>query len=111
MYSTEYGEFAHENQIKNGWRKSNKSEPERQIIHSCGRLYMIRMRLLTLHFLQRRRADLPADVLEALNTMSTDTVPAPRYRILKGRWNDVTDVMDLCQVMEIFPESFNREFS
>ena len=84
MYSTKYGEFAHENQIKNGWRKSNKNEPERQIIHSYGRLYKIRMRLLTLHCLRRRSADLPADVLEDLNTTSTDTMPAPGYRILKG---------------------------
>ena len=28
MYSTEYGELAHKDQIKDGWRKSNKNDPE-----------------------------------------------------------------------------------
>ena len=109
IYSTEYGELAHKVQIKDGWRKSNKRNPERQIIHSYRRLHKIRMTLLTLDSLRRRGADLPADVLEHLNTTSTDTAPAPRCRILKGRRDDVTDVMDLCRVMEVSPESFYRE--
>ena len=34
IYSTEYGELAHKNQIKDGGRKCNKKDPERQIIRS-----------------------------------------------------------------------------
>ena len=85
MYSTEYGELAHEDQINDGWRKSNKNDPERQIIDSYGRLHKIRMRLLTLDSLRRRGADLPANVWEYYDTMSTDTAPAPHHRILKRR--------------------------
>ena len=47
MYSTEYGELTYKDQIKDGWLNSNKKNPERQIIHSYGRLHKIRMRLLT----------------------------------------------------------------
>ena len=67
------------------------------------------MRPLTLDSLRRRGAPLPADILEYLDTTSTDTAPAPRCGILKGRRDDVTDVMDLCRVMEVSPESFYRE--
>ena len=61
---------------------------------------------MTLDSLRRRGADLPANVLEHLDTTSTHTAPAPRCRILKGRRDDVTDIMDLCRVMEVSPLSF-----
>ena len=48
MYSTEYVELTYKDQSKDGWLNSNKKNPERQIIHSYGRLHKIRMRLLTL---------------------------------------------------------------
>ena len=34
MYSTEYGELAHKEQIKDPWRPSNKNDVARQILHS-----------------------------------------------------------------------------
>ena len=67
------------------------------------------MSLLTLDSLRRRGADLPADVLEHFDTTSMDTAPARRCRILKRRREDVTEVMDLCRVMEVSPESLYRE--
>ena len=70
MYSTVYGELAHKDQIKDGWRKSDKNDPERQIIHSYSRLHKIRMRLLTLDSLRDREADLPANILEHLDATS-----------------------------------------
>ena len=109
MYSTEYGELAHKDQIKDGWLISNENDPERQIINSYGRLHKIRMRLLTLNSLRRRGADLPADILEYLDPMSMDTAPAPHCRILKGRRADVTDVMNLGKVMEVSAESYYHE--
>ena len=47
IYSMAYRQLAQEDQIKDGWRKSNKKDLERQIIHSYGRLHKIQMRLLT----------------------------------------------------------------
>jgi len=43
MYSTEYGELAHKEQIKDGWRRSNKIDTARQILSSYGRQHVIRM--------------------------------------------------------------------
>ena len=51
MYSTEYGELAHEEQIKEGWRRSNKIDAARQILSSYGRQHAIRIRLLNLESL------------------------------------------------------------
>ena len=36
MYSTEYGELAHKEQIKDGWLRSNKIDAARQILSSYG---------------------------------------------------------------------------
>jgi len=45
MYSTQFGGLAQKEQIKDGWRRSNKNYVERQILHSYGRQNAIRMRL------------------------------------------------------------------
>jgi len=37
MYSTEFGELAHKEQIKDGWRRSNKNDTGLQIVHSYSR--------------------------------------------------------------------------
>jgi len=51
MYSTEFRELAHKEQIQDGWRRSNKNDVEPQILHSYGRQHAIRMRLLNLNSL------------------------------------------------------------
>jgi len=75
MYCIEYGELAHEEQIKDGWRRSNKIAAARQILSSYSRQHAIRMRLLNLEFLQRAGADLPTEVVEHLE--KTRPVPTP----------------------------------
>jgi len=57
MYSTEYGELTHKEQIKDGWRRSNKIDAARHIPSSYGRQHEIRMRILNLEFLHRAGAD------------------------------------------------------
>ena len=109
MYSTEFGELAHKEQIKDGWRRSNKNDAARQILHSYGRQHAIRMRLLNLDSLRRRGADLPADVVDHLDTTSTVSAPVTHRRMLKGRRDDVSNVMDFCKVLGISPESICRE--
>jgi len=51
MYSTDFGELAHKEQIKDGWRRSNKNEVKREILHSYGHPHAFRMRLLNLNSL------------------------------------------------------------
>ena len=109
MYSTEYGELAHKEQIKDPWRSSNKNDVARQILHSYGRRHGIPMRLLTLKSLRRHRADLDTDVLEHLDTTNTVLAPVPRGRHLKGRRGDVCDILDFCRILRISLESVYRE--
>ena len=109
MYSTEYGELAHKEQIKDPWRRSNKNDVAQQILHSYGSRHGIRMRLLTLESLRHDGADLDTDVLEHLDTTSTVLAPVPRGRLLKGRRSDVSDVLDFCRVLRISLESVYRE--
>lgn len=110
MYSTEFGELAHKEQIKDGWRRSNKNDAARQIVHSYSRQHAIRMRLLNLESLRRRGADLSADVLQHLeSTTSAVTAPVVRRRILKGRRDDVSNVLDFSKVSGVSLESICRE--
>jgi len=45
MYSTEMGELAHKEQIKEGYRRSNKNNAARQILSYYGRKHALGMRL------------------------------------------------------------------
>jgi len=102
LYSTEFGELLHKAQIKDRWRRLNKNYVERQILHSYGRQHAIRMRLLNLNWLRRRRANLGDEVLGYLHkTKGTVSMPAPCRRILKGRRDDVFDIIDFCMVLGI----------
>ena len=111
MYSTEYGELAHKEQIKDLWRCSNKNDVARQILHSYGRWHGIRMRLLTLESLWRHGANLDTEVLEHLDAMSIVSAAVPRVRLLKEQRGDVADVLDFCRVLRISLERVYRELS
>ena len=110
MYSTEFGELAHKEQIKDRWRRSNKNDGTRQIVHSYERQHSIRMRLLNLESLQRHRADLSTDVVQHLDsTTSAVMAPVVRRRILKGGLDDMSKVLDFNKVAGVSLESICRE--
>jgi len=68
------------------------------------------MRLLNLRFLQRCGADISADVLQHFDsTMSVITAPVVRRRILKGRHNDVSNVLDFIKVSGVPLKSICRK--
>jgi len=97
IYSTEIGELAQKTQIKDGLHQLNKNDTGRQIVHSYSRQHAIRMQLLNLESLKCRNADLSCHVLHHLHrTASTLTTAAPvvRRRVLKGRGEDVSNVLD-----------------
>jgi len=102
MYSTKFGELAHKEQMKDRWRRSNENDVERQFLHSYGRQHAIRMSLLKLNSLPRRGGNLRDDVLGNLDkTTSTVSTPALCGRFLKGRRDNVSDVLDFCKVLGI----------
>ena len=85
MYSTEYGELAHKEQIKDGWRRSNKIDAARQILSSYGLQHVIRMRTMNLESLRRAGPDLLAGVVEHLEKTTPVPTPPDHRRVLKGR--------------------------
>ena len=64
MYSSEYRELAHKEQIKNPWRPLKTNDVARHILHSYGHRHGIGMRLLTLESLLHQGANLDANILE-----------------------------------------------
>jgi len=94
MYSTEIGELAHEDQIKEGYRRSNKNAAARQILSHYGCQHALGMRLQTLDFL------LKTENVVAIGGTGGDTAAAPR-RILKGRMKNVSTLPELCRTCNI----------
>ena len=100
MYSTEFGELAHKDQIKDGWRRSNKNDAAQQILYSYGRQHAIQMRLLNLDSLRRPGTQILVDVPELLDIQSTESEPDTRQRRLKGRHLNA-NLHDICKVWDI----------
>jgi len=110
MYSTEFGELAYKEQIKDGWRRSNKNDAARKIVHSYSRQDAIRVRSLNLESVPRRGVDRSADVLQHLeSTTSAVTAPVVRRRILKGRRDNVSNALDCSEVLGFSHKSICRE--
>ena len=109
MFSTEYGQLTHREQIKDGYQRLKKIDAARQIIRSYGRQHAIRMRLLNLEFRRHAGADLPGEVVEYLE--KTKTVPAPPVyrRILKECRDNVREVVDFGRVLDVSSEAICRE--
>jgi len=94
MYSTAIGELAHEDQIKEGYRRSNKNEAARHILSHYGRQLALGMRLQTLDVL------LKAENVVAIEGTGRETAAAPRS-ILKGRMKNVSTLTELCRTCNI----------
>ena len=99
MYSTDIGELAHKEQIKEGYRRSNKNEAVPQILSQYGRQHALGMRLQTIEAL-----------LKADNTIGVGNVPTempaspsrsvPR-RVLRSRAKNTVTLTELCKVLDI----------
>ena len=61
MYSTEIGELAHEDQIKDGYSRSNKNDAARQILSQYGRQHGLGMRLQTIEALSKVKGVIVAE--------------------------------------------------
>ena len=62
------------------------------------------MRILNLAFLQRAGADLPTEVVEHLEKTRLAPTPPAHQRILKGRRDNIHDVVDFGRAGDISPE-------
>jgi len=84
--------------------------PCAKFVYSYSRQDAIRRRLLNLESLQRSGANLSTDVLQHLeSTTSAVTAPVFRGRILKGRQDDVSNILDFSKVSRVSLESICRK--
>ena len=109
VHSTKYGELAYKEQIKDGWRRSNKIDPAQQILSSYSRQPPIRIRLLNSIFLQRAGADLSTKVVEHLEKTRPAPTPPAHRGILKGRRDNIYNVVEFGRECDLSPETICRE--
>jgi len=99
MYSTEIGELAHKDQIKDGYRRSNKNDAARQILSQYCRQHALGMRLQTIEALWKVKGVIVAEdsgmEMPAFSSHST-----PR-QVLKGRMKNTSTVTELCATLNI----------
>ena len=99
MYSTEIGKLAHKDQIKDGYRRSNKNEAARQILSQYGRQHALGMRLQTIEALLKSEG-----LTEVENTgtgmPASSGLSTPR-RVLKGRTKNTSTLTELCRALNI----------
>ena len=99
MYSTEIGELAHEDQIKDGYHRSNKNEGAQQILSQYRRQHALGMRLQTIEALLKSEG-----LTEVENTgtgmPASSGLSTPR-RVLKGRTKNISTLTELCRALNI----------
>jgi len=97
MYSTKIGELAHKEQIKEGYRMSNKNEATRQILSQYGRQHTLGMRLQTIEALLKTGVIVVENRGMEMPTTSGRSAP---WRMRKGCTN-IGTLSELCRVHEI----------
>jgi len=107
MYSTEIGELAHKDQIKDGYRRSNKNEAARQIWSHYGGQHALGIRLQTIEPLSK----VEGVIVVEDSGMEMPTVPSgsrPR-RVLKGRMKNTSRLTKLCTALDIHYSNMMEE--
>jgi len=107
MYSTEISELAHKDQIKDGYRRSNKKEAARQILSHYGRQHARGIRLQTIE----ARSKVEGVIVVEDSGMEMTTVPSrstPR-RVLKGRMKNTSTLTELCIALDIHYSNMMEE--
>jgi len=100
MYSTEIGELAHKDQIKDGYRRSNKNEAAQQILSHYGHQHALGIRWQTIEALSKVEG-----VIKGQDSgMEMPTVPSriTPCRVLKGRLKNTSTLGKLCTALDIY---------
>jgi len=95
MCSTEIGELAHKDHIKDGYSRSNKNDAARQILLQYGRQHALGMWLQTIEELSKVKGVIVAEHrgMEMLAFSSPSTL----RRVLKDRMKNTSTLTELCQ--------------
>ena len=108
MYSTDIGELAHKDQIKEGYRHSNRNDAARQILKYYGHIHAINMRVQTLASLVKNleSSSVPVELDKFLTecrldlSSSQSEAQTPKRR-LRGMHLKVNSLKDLCGNLEV----------
>jgi len=99
MYSTEMGELANKDQIKAGYRRSNKNDALRQILSQYGRQHALEMRLQTIEALSKVNGVIVAeDSGMQMLAFSSHSTPC---QVLKGGMKNTSTLTELCVTLNI----------
>ena len=99
MYSTEIGELAHKDQIKDGYCRSNKNDAARQILSQYRRQHALGIRVQNIEALSKVKGVIVAeDSGMELPALSSHSTP---HRVLKGRMKNTSTLTELCATLNI----------
>ena len=107
MYSTEIGELAHKDQIKDGYRRSNKNEAARQLMSNYGHQHALGIRLQTIEALSK----VEGVIVVEDSGMEMPLVPSrstPR-RVLEGHIKNTSTLTELCTALDIHYSNMMEE--
>jgi len=107
MYSTEIGELAYKDQIKDGYRRSNTNEAARQIWSHYGRQHALGIRLQTIEALSKVEGVIVVeDSGMEMPTVSSRSTPC---QVLKGRMKNTSMPTELCTALDIHYSNMMEE--
>jgi len=107
MYSTEIGELAHEDQIQDGYRRSNKNGAPSQMFSKYGRQYALGIRLQTRVALSKDEAMMVVED-SGMEMWTVSSRSTPR-RVLKGRVKNTSTLTELCTALDIYYSNMIEE--
>jgi len=107
MYSTEICELAHQHQIKDGYRRSNKNEAARQILSNYGCQHALGIRLQIIEALSKVEDVIVVDdCRREMPTVSSRSTPR---RVPKGRMKNTSSLTELCTALNIHYSNMMEE--
>jgi len=108
MYSTEIGDLAHKDQIKDGYRRSNKNEAARQILSHYGRQHALGIRLQTIKALSKVEGVIVVED-SGMEILTVPSCSTPRW-VLKGRrMKNTSTLTELCTALDIHYSNMMEE--
>ena len=99
MYSTEISKLAHKDQIKNGYRRSNKNDAARQILSQYGRQHAVGMSLQTIEALSKVKGVMVAED-SGMEMPAFSSHSRPR-RVLKSHMKNTSTLTELCTTLNM----------
>jgi len=107
MYSTEIGELAHKDQIKDGYRRSNKNDAAQQILSQYGCQHALGMRLQIIEALSKVKGEIGAEnsgmEMPAISSHSTP------HQVLKSRMKNTSTLTELCATLKMHYSDMMQE--